>query len=125
MAMWTPRDGGRLGCERHGEVFEKSAGCVGCIADPGAAEDLVEPISTDKDLSLLEAELRTEARFYRKIGRELAAGTERDIAVGLKAAEVALKYDRAYKEILVERKGREHDRWLVEQNRLLKGDGAA
>jgi hypothetical protein len=125
MPVWQPRDGGRLGCERHGEVFERTSGCTGCLADPGAFDALIEPVSTDKDLDLLETELRTEARFYRKLGREKCDGSDRDCSLGLKAAEISLKFDRAYKEILTERKGREHDRWLVEQNRLLQGSGTS
>ena len=91
----------------------------------GSPISAVTPVTTDKEIGLLEDELRSEAKHYRKLGRELTSGTGQEISLGLKAAEVSLKFDRAYKEILEERKGREHDIWLVEQNRLLKGDGGS
>ena len=125
---WEPHEGNQKRCRQHSQVFPKTSTCSQC--EPGGAPlSAVAPITTDKELDLIESELRSEARYYRKLGRDLtgdgAQGTARDINSGLKAAEVSLKFDRAYKELVQARKDREHDRWLVEQNRLLKGDGAS
>lgn len=120
---WQPYENNQKRCTDHDVVFPKTMSCPQCKLGLGAPASAIVPVTTDKELDLLESELRTEARFYRKLGRELCADNEH--GYGLKAAELALKYDRAYKEILAERKGREHDQWLVEQNRLLQGNGAS
>ena len=125
---WQPHGPDQKRCTDHDVVFARTTTCPSCSPGVRAAVEIA-PVTTDKELDLLESELRAEARYYRKLGRELtgdgADGAKSDINSGLKAAEVALKYDRAYKEILAERKGREHDQWLVEQNRLLQGNGAS
>jgi hypothetical protein len=90
----------------------------------GAPIGAIVPVSTDKEIELVESELRAEAIYYGKLGRDSCAASKQEISVGLKAAEVSLKFWRAYKEILAERKGVEHDRWLVEENRKLQGNGA-
>lgn len=120
---WQPHGSNQKRCEVHDEVFPKTTTCPRCPPGLGAPVAAITEVTTDKELGLLENELRTEARYYRKLGRDLCEGTDREIGYGLKAAEIALKYDRAYKDILAERKGREHDIWLVNENRKLQGKG--
>jgi hypothetical protein len=115
---WQTREGGQRWCADHDVLFTKSTTCPECKP---VALDVIAPVTTDKELSLLESELRAEARYYRKLGRDLTVNVG-ETGYGLKAAEISLKYDRAYKELLSERKAREHDAWLVEENRKLQGD---
>lgn len=120
--MATPIDN-QAHCATHDVTYPKTSTCPHCPAVDGESLAAIAPVTTDKELSLLESELRADAIYYSKIGRELSA-EPRQVNSGLKAAEVSLKFWRAYMEILAERKGREHDAWLVEQNRLLQGNGA-
>lgn len=122
---WEPAPNGQKHCRTCGQTFAKTMSCA-CPPGMGAPLGAITPITTDKELDLIESELRSEAQYYKRLGRELTTdGTDRDFAAGLKAADVSLKFYRAYKEIVTERKGYEHDRWLVEQNRSLKGDGGS
>lgn len=120
---WRTLINGQRRCDQHDETFSKQTVCSQADSGCGAASEVVAPVTTDKELQLIEDELRAEARYYRKLGRELCAEGGRDVAHGLKAAEVSLKFDRAYKELVQQRKEYEHDRWLVEQKRLLDGKG--
>lgn len=83
----------------------------------------VTPVTIDKELELLESEMLTEARHYRKRARELTEGTGMELNAGIKAADLSLKFDRARMELVLARKTREHEVWLVEQDRLRRGDG--
>ncbi len=121
---WEPHEGNQKRCRQHEQVFPKTSTCSQCEPGKGAPLSAIAPLSTDKDLDLAESELRAEAIYYSKLARELCSSPN-EISVGLKAAEASLKFRRAYLEIVKERKGHEHDRWLVEQNRLLQGNGAS
>lgn len=118
---WRTLENGQRRCDEHDETFSRTTVCSKADSGCGAPSVAIAPVTLDKELALIESELRAEARYYRKLGRELCDGTERDIAVGLKAAEVSLKFDRAYKELVERRKEYEHDKWLVEQKRQLDG----
>jgi len=122
---WEPHEGNQKRCRQHGQVFPKTSTCSQC--EPGGAPlSAIAPVTTDKELDLAESELLSEAKYYSRIAREKCDGSvAQDVNVGLKAAEVSLKFRRAYLEIVKERKSHEHDRWLVEQNRLLQGPGAS
>jgi len=123
--MYETLPDGKRRCPKHDVIYEKIRSCHACDLDPTVSIDAIAPITTDKELQLIEDELRAEARYYRKLGRELCDSGGRDVQHGLKAAEVSLKFDRAYKELVQQRKEREHDRWLVDENRKLQGNGVA
>ena len=126
---WEPHEGNQKRCRQHEQVFPKTSTCSQCEPGKGAPLSAIAPITTDKELDLIESELRSEAQYYKRLARELtgegAEETKKDINAGLKAADVSLKFYRAYTERVAERKGHEHDRWLVEQNRLLQGNGGS
>jgi hypothetical protein len=90
----------------------------------GAPISAITPITTDKELDLLEGEFRTTGKMLRRHGDDLLEGTTLDKNTAVKLYDTALKYDRAALEIIKARKDREHDRWLVEENRKLQGNGA-
>jgi len=123
---WEPHEGNKRRCPAHDEVFARTTTCSKCEPGKGAPLGAITPIDTDKDLSLLEGEFREAGKYLRRNGRDLnEEGTAQDKNTAIKFFEAALKYDRAALEIIKARKDREHDRWLVEQNRLLQGNGAA
>lgn len=123
---WEPHEGNQRRCREHEQVFPRTSTCSQCAPGKGAPLGAITPLSTDKDLDLAESELLSEAKYYSRIARKKCDGdVAQDVSVGLKAADVSLKFRRAYLELVRDRKGYEHDRWLVEQNRSLKGDGAS
>lgn len=104
---------------RHGNVLGPLDSCPDCAAadtpfkPPTAAE-------LDKEMRLREEEFRTVAKQLRnKAAKMMETAKERGTAI--KFYDVALKYERASLEIRNRLSDREHDRWLVEQNRIIQG----
>ena len=123
---WDRLEGGNRRCRRHDETFAALAVCPKCKSDPG---DIIAPEEenspADRELELLFQEFRTEAKFLRRISRErIEDGTAQDLAVALKASDVALKYDRAAVEIQSRLHDKRHDHWLVKAYRELLERGA-
>ena len=100
-------------CE-HGVVASALKPCVECRRKPRA------PVSTAADVDEFERELeirqeeqRSDAKYLRRVGRELIENGGRDAGLGLKFFDTAIKYERASLETLKEIRDKRHDRWLA------------
>lgn len=109
-------------CATHGTEFGPVETCPHA---PDCGDVVaVKPATTDKELTLLESESRSAAIYWDRVARELAEGTGQEVNSGIKAGDLALKWKRFYSELISARKQREHELWLVEQDRIRRGDGA-
>lgn len=120
---WTTAGNGITYCATCDLSFE--TGVASCNCPPASTDSSFAPPSSDRELELMRDEFRADAKLMRRKAREwLEDGTARERLPALKALDVAVKCDRAALEIQLRIADREHDRWLVEQNRLLQRGSA-
>ena len=124
--VWQTHGNGTTYCAIHDLTFETGVSvCSECASAAVEQVDGNVPPSSDRELELMRDEFRADAKMLRRKAREwLEDGTARERLPALKAIDVAVKCDRAALEIQLRIADREHDRWLVEQNRLLQRDSA-
>lgn len=100
-------------CE-HGIVASALKPCVECRRKPPAqATANVDVDEYERELEIRQEEQRSDAKFLRRIGRELIDNGGRDAGLGLKFYDTAIKYERASLETLKEIRDKRHDRWLA------------
>ena len=121
MNAWEPREGGRY-CTTHERLFGLLETCGDCDRNPGKAPVTVAPDDIDRETCISMAELTRVAKVLRRHGEEmLDEGTPKDKVNAAKILDCSLKHERAAMEIRQRILDREHDRWLVEENRKLQG----
>ena len=116
--------GGDLGhyCNAHSYWFARGEVCRNCTEDPGPPIKVESSTVVDRDAVLAEAEVRQLARDTKKLSESLtSSGNEREIAVGLKAADTYLKAMRLWREMHAERMQAESDDRLREHDARMAG----
>ncbi len=107
MSAWTDTADGHH-CTAHDQTFARGEVCQRCILDPGPGPE-VEQAEHDEELAAREADLTTDAKFWRRQARELwTDGTALDRNTAVKAADTGLKYERLALELREKRARREH-----------------
>ncbi len=121
---WEDRDcDGEPGhyCNAHDYAFPRGEICQLCCADPGPPIAVTQTGLDDRQSVEVERELRTVSKEVLRIARELAKGTDRELAMSAKFYDTYLKSARAWREIHGERLQVESDERLIEHDRRMAG----
>jgi hypothetical protein len=119
--VWESRSGGMY-CAAHERLFGALETCADCDRAPGEAPAVEHAEDIDKETCISMSECTRVAKMLRRLGEEMCtAGTPKDKVNAMKIFETSLKHERAAMETRQRILDREHDRWLVEQNRKLQG----
>ncbi len=117
---WVPRDGGHY-CTAHESAFEIGEDCYQCVDDPGPVIAVTQAATRDAEAMAAEREVQCFARSIKRYSDESLAGTDREQALGLKAADTYLKAMRLWREMHAERMLIDSDERLLAQHRQANG----
>lgn len=119
-----PVDSAENYCATHDRNYSKLEQCAECRAALSAAVKAESPKADTRELELREGEYREADKKLRRLAMEwLDEGTAQERSIAIKAMDAASKWARLALEIRQQRLEFEHDHWLADQQRRLRGLG--